>query len=114
MSDCLFCRIVAGELPSTRVFEDDLVYAFEDISPQAPVHVVIVPKKHVATLNDLAAEDDPAIARLVRTAAAIARERGIADAGYRAVMNVNRDGGQTVFHVHLHLVGGDTLRSSLA
>lgn len=113
MTDCLFCRIVAGELPSTRVYEDDLVYAFEDINPQAPVHVVIVPKKHLATLNDLTGEDEPVGGRLVRAAAGIARERGIADSGYRTVINVNSDGGQSVFHVHLHLLGGKKLTTPL-
>jgi histidine triad (HIT) family protein len=113
MTDCLFCRIVAGESPSTRVYEDDLVFAFEDINPQAPVHVIIVPRKHIPTLNDLADGDDPAVARLVRAAVTIARERGIAEAGYRTVSNVNGDGRQTVSHVHLHLVGGKQLGTAL-
>jgi len=114
MTDCLFCRIVAGDLPSTRVYEDDIVFAFEDINPQAPVHVVIVPKTHLATLNDLRDEDEGTAGRLVSVAARIARERGIADAGYRTVINVNRDGGQVVYHIHLHLLGGRKLRSPLA
>jgi len=114
MSDCLFCRIIGGELPSTKVYEDELVFAFEDISPQAPLHVVIVPRKHVATLNDLRDEDEPAAGRLLRAAAAIARERGIADAGYRTILNVNSDGGQVVYHIHLHLLGGRKLKTPLA
>jgi histidine triad (HIT) family protein len=114
MTDCLFCRIVGGEIPSTRVYEDDRVFAFEDINPQAPVHVVIVPKKHLSTLNDLDDEDEAAAGRLLRSAARIARERGIAETGYRTVINVNRDGGQVVYHVHLHLLGGRKLSSPLA
>ena len=114
MSDCLFCKIVAGELPASRVYEDDLVVAFEDINPQAPVHVVIVPRQHFATLNDLEAGDEVMTGRLVHVAAHIARERGIAEAGYRTVINCNPDGGQVVFHVHLHLLGGRKLKSALA
>lgn len=114
MSDCLFCRIIEGELPSTRVYEDDQVFAFEDINPQAPVHVMVVPKKHLATLNDLEPSDEALAGRLVFVAAQIARERGIADSGYRTVFNVNRDGGQVVYHIHLHLLGGRGLRGGLA
>ena len=114
MSDCLFCKIVAGELPSTRVYEDDLVFAFEDINPQAPVHVMIVPRKHFATLNDLEVENEALTGRLVHVAARIARDRGIAEAGYRTVFNVNRDGGQVVYHIHLHLLGGRQLKTPLA
>lgn len=113
MTDCLFCRIVAGDLPSTRVYEDDLVFAFEDINPQAPVHVVIVPKKHLATLNDLG-DDEPIAGRLILAAIRIAGDRGIADSGYRTVINVNSDGGQVVHHLHLHLLGGAKLRTPLA
>lgn len=113
MSDCLFCRIVAGDLPSTRVWDDDLVYAFEDINPQAPVHVVVVPRKHLATLNDVTGEDEIIAGRLLRAAAGIAKERGIADSGYRTVINVNKDGGQVVYHVHLHVLGGRRLRTPL-
>lgn len=114
MSDCLFCRIISGELPSTRVWDDDLVYAFEDINPQAPVHVMVVPRKHIATLNDLGPDDEPLAGRLVYVATQIARERGIAEPGYRTVFNVNRDGGQVVYHIHLHVIGGQPLRSGLA
>ena len=106
MSDCLFCKIVAGEIPSKKVYEDEDVVAFDDIQPQAPVHVLVVPKKHVATLNDLAPEDDAVAGKLLRVAARIARERGISDRGWRATVNVNRDAHQLVFHVHLHLMGG--------
>ena len=103
---CLFCKIVAGEIPAKRVYEDEIVAAFEDINPQAPVHVLVIPKRHVATLNDLQASDDQLVGTLVRRAAAIAGERGLAAGGYRTVFNCNSDAGQTVFHIHLHLLGG--------
>ncbi|HAK53877.1 MAG: histidine triad nucleotide-binding protein [Vicinamibacterales bacterium] len=108
-TDCLFCRIVAGELPATLVHEDEQLVAFEDISPQAPTHVLIVPRRHVATLNDLGPEDDGLVGEMVRRAAAIAKARGIAEGGYRTVFNCNREAGQTVFHIHLHLLGGRPL-----
>jgi histidine triad (HIT) family protein len=106
MADCLFCRILAGEIPSKKVFEDDRVYAFEDINPQAPLHVLVIPKKHVATLNDLNPGDDEVLGYMHRVAGGIARDRGVDESGYRTVFNVNRDGGQVVFHIHLHLLGG--------
>ncbi len=106
MADCLFCQIVAGKIPSKRVHEDEDVVAFDDIQPQAPVHVLVVPKKHVATLNDLAPGDDALAGTLLRVAALIARDRGIADRGWRATVNVGRDAHQLVFHVHLHVMGG--------
>lgn len=103
---CLFCRIVSGEIPSKKVFEDDDIVAFEDINPQAPVHVLVIPRKHVATLNDLAPEHDALVGRLHRIAAQLAKERSIASDGYRVVLNCNAGAGQTVFHLHLHLLGG--------
>ena len=106
MADCLFCKIVEGKIPAKKVYEDDDVVAFDDIQPQAPVHVLVIPKKHVATLNDLAPEDDAVTGKLLRVAARIAKERGIAERGWRATVNVNRDAHQLVFHVHLHLMGG--------
>jgi histidine triad (HIT) family protein len=106
MSDCLFCKIVKREIPSSIVYEDDRVLAFNDINPQAPTHVLVIPKRHVASLDELAAGDDAIVGELVRRAALIARERGIAAGGYRTVFNTNRDAGQTVFHIHLHLIGG--------
>ena len=106
---CLFCRIVAGDIPARRVFEDDDVVAFEDINPQAPLHVLVVPRQHVATLNDLTAEHDRLAGVMLRRAAAIAAERGFATRGYRTVFNCNGDAGQTVFHLHLHVLGGRTL-----
>lgn len=103
---CLFCRIVAGEIPATNVYEDADLVAFEDLHPQAPMHVLIVPRVHVATLNDLAPEHDRISGAMLRRAAAIAAARGYAEAGYRAVFNCNADAGQTVFHLHLHVLGG--------
>jgi histidine triad (HIT) family protein len=102
--DCLFCRIVRKEIPATLVAETDRCIAFRDINPQAPVHVVIIPREHVASLNE--ARDADLIGRLSLFAADIARTEGIAESGYRTVVNTNRDAGQTVFHVHLHLLGG--------
>ena len=108
-SACLFCRIVKREIPATIVYEDDRVLAFNDINPQGPTHVLVIPKQHIATLNDLAPDDDAIVGELVRRAGAIAAERGISSNGYRVVFNTNRDAGQTVFHIHLHLVGGRSL-----
>lgn len=106
MTECLFCKIVAKEIPASLVFEDDQLLAFNDINPQGPTHVLIVPKRHIATLNDLAKGDDEIVGAMVRRAAAIAKERGIQAGGFRTVFNTNRDAGQTVFHIHLHLIGG--------
>jgi histidine triad (HIT) family protein len=109
MKDCLFCKIIAREIPGSIVYEDDRVLAFNDINPQAPTHVLIVPKRHVASLNDLTPDDDQMVGELVRRAAAIAAERGISAKGFRTVFNTNREAGQTVFHIHLHLIGGRSL-----
>ena len=106
MADCLFCKIVTREIPGSIVYEDDQVLAFNDINPQAPTHVLLVPKRHIASLDDLTPGDDQIVGELARRAAAIARDRGIAAGGYRTVFNTNRDAGQTVFHIHLHLLGG--------
>ena len=103
---CLFCRVIAGEVPSRKVYEDESMVAFHDINPQAPVHVLVVPRKHVATLNDLAPEDSALIGDMMRRAAAIAKDLGIDAGGYRTVFNCNRDAGQSVYHIHLHLLGG--------
>jgi histidine triad (HIT) family protein len=103
---CLFCRIGRSETPAKKVFEDGGIVAFEDIHPQAPVHVLVIPRLHVATLNDLQPEHDALIGRMHRVAAELARDRGLADRGYRVVMNCNAEAGQSVFHVHLHLLGG--------
>ena len=106
MSDCLFCKLVAGQIPAAIVHQNDHVVAFKDITPQAPTHVLIVPRRHIASLTDLGPEDDALVGEMVRTAAAIAKEHGHAERGYRTVFNCNADAGQTVFHLHLHLLGG--------
>jgi histidine triad (HIT) family protein len=109
VSDCLFCKIVRREIPGSIVFEDERVLAFNDINPQAPTHVLVIPKRHIATLNDLTSVDDSLVGELVRRAAIIARERELSAGGFRTVFNTNRDAGQTVFHIHLHLIGGRPL-----
>ena len=106
MSDCLFCKIIAGQIPGAIVHQDDTLVAFKDINPQAPLHVLIVPRKHIATLNDLQSGDDALVGSMFRRAAAIAKEHGYDERGYRAVFNTNREAGQTVFHIHLHLLAG--------
>ncbi len=106
MSDCLFCKIIQRKIPSTIVYEDDRIIGFNDIAPQAPTHVLVVPKRHIPTLNDVGVEDEQLVGELVRRAAAIARERGFSETGYRTLFNTNRGAGQTVFHIHLHLLGG--------
>ena len=110
MPDCLFCKIVARQLPSEIVYEDDQVLAFNDVAPQAPTHVIIIPKLHVATVNDVTEADAGVFATLVLRARAIAADRGVAAGGYRLLFNCNAAGGQTVYHVHLHLLGGRQLR----
>ena len=110
MSDCLFCRIASGEIPARKLRDDADLYAIEDIQPEAPTHLLVIPKKHIPTLNDLGPGDDLVVARMFRVAAELAKERGIADPGWRAVVNVNRLGNQAVFHVHLHVLGGRQMR----
>ena len=105
-TDCLFCRIVRGEIPSDKVFEDDLVLAFRDIAPRSPTHFLVIPKEHIASAADLTEADGPLLGRLFATTARIARDEGIAEAGYRLVSNVGRWGGQSVDHLHFHLMGG--------
>ena len=107
-SNCLFCRIIRGEIPSKKVFEDDFVFAFEDVNPKAPVHVLVVPKKHFAGLKEAQPGDAELIGRCHLAAAKIARERDIEE-GYRTVLNVGPGAGQSVFHLHVHLVGGRSL-----
>jgi histidine triad (HIT) family protein len=104
--DCLFCRIVRGEIPSTKVHEDELVLAFRDIAPRSPTHILVVPKEHIGSVADLTETHAPLLGRLFAVTAKIARDEGIADAGYRLVSNVGRWGGQTVDHLHFHLMGG--------
>jgi len=106
MADCLFCKIINREIPATIVYEDDRVLAFNDVNPQAPVHVLVVPKRHIGSLSDLTDGDDQIVGEVVRRAVAIAHDRGVAAGGFRTVFNTNRDAGQTVVHIHLHLLGG--------
>ena len=108
--DCLFCKIIAGDIPSAKVYEDDKVYAFRDIEPQAPVHVLIVPKEHIASANELTEENASIVGHIFAVAAKIAKEEGIADGGYRIVNNCGQDGGQTVGHLHFHMLGGSSLQ----
>jgi len=107
--DCIFCKIAAGKLPATVIYHDKEVVAFDDIYPKAPHHKVIIPKKHIATINDLKEEDKDLIGHMVYVAKNIALEIGIAESGYRVLMNCNADGGQAVYHIHLHLIGGRPL-----
>jgi histidine triad (HIT) family protein len=106
MSDCLFCKIVSGEIPAKVVHQDADTVAFVDVNPQAPTHLLVVPRKHVPTMNELAPEDDALVGKMYRVAAQLAKKNGIAERGWRAVMNANREAGQTVFHIHLHVLGG--------
>ena len=108
-SDCLFCKVLAGEIPADIIFESDHAIAFRDINPQAPTHALIIPRKHVATINDLEAGDEALVGNLFLAAKKIAADEGLSDAGYRVVMNCNAGAGQTVFHLHLHLLGGRPL-----
>lgn len=105
-ADCLFCRIVAGEVPAERVYDDEQVIAIRDIAPRAPTHILLIPRRHIASAADLVEEDGPLLGRLFAVAADLARAEGIADAGYRLVSNVGRWAGQSVDHLHVHLMGG--------
>jgi histidine triad (HIT) family protein len=109
MDDCLFCRIAAGTIPARTVFSDEQVMAFDDIHPQAPVHVLVIPRRHVADLNDTEGADHALMGRLLDVARRIAGERGLAEKGFRVVTNTGPDGGQTVSHLHLHVLGGRPL-----
>ncbi len=106
MIDCLFCKIVEGEIPADIIYESDTAIAFRDINPQAPTHVLIIPRKHISTINDISAADQELIGTLFMAAKEIAANEGIAESGYRVVMNCNEGAGQSVFHIHLHLLGG--------
>ena len=109
MPECLFCRMIAGEIPVTPVFEDQHLLVIRDINPQAPLHVLIIPKAHVASLNDLDAGHDALVGSMFRRAAAIAKDHGYSERGFRTVFNTNREAGQSVFHIHLHLLAGRAL-----
>ena len=113
MSDCVFCKIVRGEIPCARVFEDEHVLAFDDIHPMAPVHVVIIPKKHIATLMDVDVDNSDVIHRLTAAAQKVARIKKIDQSGFRTAMNCNADGGQVVFHLHVHVFGGRQIKMEL-
>jgi histidine triad (HIT) family protein len=106
---CLFCRVTAREVPATILHEDEDVVVIQDINPQAPLHALVIPRKHISTLNDLAEADDALVGAMFRRAAALAAERGFADRGYRTVFNCNREAGQSVYHIHLHVLGGRPL-----
>jgi histidine triad (HIT) family protein len=110
MTDCIFCKIIAGEIPSANVFKDEQVTAFRDIHPAAPTHILIVPNRHIDSVNAMSAGDEPLVGRLFTTAKQLAAQEGIAESGYRLIMNTNADGGQTVFHMHLHLLGGAPMK----
>jgi len=107
--DCLFCKILAGDIPADIIYESDTAIAFRDINPQAPTHVLIIPRKHIATINEISDDDQALIGSLFTAAREIAAAEGLADDGYRVVMNCNEAAGQTVFHIHLHLLGGRAL-----
>ena len=106
MSNCLFCKIIAGEIPGTFVHQDDQLVVLKDINPQAPMHMLVIPRKHIASLNDLESADEALVGSMLRRAAALAREHGYDQRGYRTVFNTNREAGQTVFHIHLHVLAG--------
>ena len=106
MSDCLFCKMASGEIQPDVVYEDDEVLAFRDINPQAPTHVLVIPKVHIATLNDLEPEHAPLMGKLFLAARKVAEQEGVAERGYRTLINCNAEAGQTVFHIHLHVLGG--------
>jgi histidine triad (HIT) family protein len=113
MENCLFCRIIKGEIPSTKVYEDHDSLCFKDIKPEAPVHMIVIPKKHISSLNDLTVEDEEVIGHIFTVIRKITKELGISENGYRVVSNCKEDGGQTVPHVHFHVLGGKKLRVSV-
>lgn len=106
MEDCIFCKIVEGQVPATRVFESDELIAFDDINPVAPVHVLVIPKRHIATLNDVSESDEALLGRMLLSAKTIARQKNLSDGGYRTVINCMAGAGQAVFHIHMHVMGG--------
>ena len=114
MENCLFCKIVAGEIPSKKVYEDENVYAFHDINPNAPVHVLVIPKTHIASVQEVGEENLSAVAAVLKAIPVIARQLGLAENGYRVITNCGEDGGQTVKHLHFHILGGKKLPVSLA
>ena len=109
MSECLFCKIRDGEIPADIIFENDDVLAFNDVNPQAPVHLLVIPKKHISTVNDIVEDDQVLMGKLFSAAKVIARQAGVSDGGYRLVVNCNEKAGQTVFHIHMHLLADRAL-----
>jgi histidine triad (HIT) family protein len=110
MNDCIFCKIVARQAPAREVFRDDQVTAFHDIHPAAPTHILIIPNRHIPSVNDLIPEDEPLVGHLFTIASQLAKQEGIAESGYRLIINTGPDAGQAVFHLHLHLLGGQPMR----
>jgi histidine triad (HIT) family protein len=109
MADCLFCKMAGKEIPVTFVYEDEHLFVLDDINPQAPLHALVIPKRHIATLNELSAPDDGLVGAMLRRAAAVAADRGFGERGFRTVFNTNADAGQSVHHIHLHVLGGRRL-----
>jgi histidine triad (HIT) family protein len=109
MSDCLFCKIANKQIPAAAVYEDDEMFVIKDINPQAPMHVLVIPRQHIPTLNDLSAAEEALVGRMIRRGAAVAGEHGYADRGFRTVFNTNAEAGQSVAHIHLHVLGGRSL-----
>lgn len=112
-TDCIFCKILTGDIPATVVYKDEHVVAFRDINPAAPTHVLIIPNKHIPSINEITPEDEPLMGHLISTARKIAEIEGIAESGYRLVVNTGPDSGQVVFHIHLHVLGGQPLNIPL-
>jgi len=110
MSECLFCKMVSGEIDPDKVYEDDDVLAFRDISPQAPLHILVIPKEHITTLNDIEERHAAVLGKMYLAVKQIAEQEGVADGGYRTLINCNRDGGQSVFHIHLHMLAGRSMQ----
>ena len=110
MSDCIFCKIITGDIPSTHVFRDEQVTAFRDLNPAAPTHILLVPNKHIDSINTLTNDDEQLIGHLFTTAKQLAAQEGIAEGGYRLIINTNANAGQTIFHIHLHLLGGAPMK----
>jgi histidine triad (HIT) family protein len=104
--DCLFCRLIKREIPTSIIFEDPEVFAFNDIKPQAPSHLLVIPKKHIATINDVDTTDELLMGKMILTAKKLAKDHGFCEKGYRLIFNVNEHGGQEIFHIHLHILGG--------
>ena len=113
MTDCIFCKIIAGEIPGTILYRDDQVTAFRDLHPLAATHVLVVPNKHIDSVNDLAVEDEPLAGRLFTVARQLAEKEGITENGYRLIVNTGAHGGQTVSHLHLHLLGGNRMKHAM-